>query len=154
MAIRNKKKAQRNFRNYMLNRTLQMFKYEGLPLSIPYIELEKLLQEHGYAIICKVNGDLIACNGTLGGELDQYGRPTTAIVNIPYLNFGESLEIGKECTVIYNDFMKLGFLPLLDSTGEIMTEIDISILVATINRRQQNVISASDDTTIESAKAY
>ena len=33
------------------NKTLSMFHYENLPDSLPYIELEKLLQVKGYAFI-------------------------------------------------------------------------------------------------------
>ena len=31
----------------MLNKTASMFEYEGLPKTIPYFELEKILQSNG-----------------------------------------------------------------------------------------------------------
>lgn len=153
-SVGNKKQIKKQFTGYMLNRTLQMFGYEKLPETIPQIELEKLLQENGFAIIAKANGELYAFNGTLGGEYDAYGRPTTAIVSNPYLKFNETLTIGKDCVVIYNDYMKLGIKALIDSTSDIIAESKISLIIGLINKRAQTMISASDDSTIESAKAY
>ena len=68
-----------------LNKTLSMFQYDNLPETIPSEELEKLLQIHGYAIIAKVNDELYAFSGGLGGEPDVYYRPTIATVTNPAL---------------------------------------------------------------------
>ena len=44
--------------NYMLAKTISMFEWENLPDTIPYKELEKLLQVNGFAFITEVNGEL------------------------------------------------------------------------------------------------
>ena len=59
----NKHLNTRNHTEYMLVRTLNMFRYEGLPESLPAVELEKLLQMNGYAILLKHNEELLAFNG-------------------------------------------------------------------------------------------
>ncbi|MCS5736766.1 hypothetical protein, partial [Herbiconiux daphne] len=154
MAVRNKIQTKKRFTSNMLNRTLRMFKYNDLPETIPQNELEKLLQENGFAVIAKANGDLFAFNATLGGENDPYGRPTTAIVSNPALKFNETLTIGKDCVVIYNDYYKQGIKSMIDDTAQIIAEADISLVMTLINKRAQTMISASDDQTIESARAY
>lgn len=53
----------RNVQYYVdltLNRTLSMFNYSNLPDTIPEIELEKILQLHGYGIVTEHKGDLVA----------------------------------------------------------------------------------------------
>ena len=72
--------------HYMLAKTLSMFEYENLPYSIPYNELEKLLQINGYAFITQVNGELYAFAGGIGGEPDVYGNPTTITISNPALS--------------------------------------------------------------------
>ena len=61
-----------NQNNYMLAKTLSMFEWENLPETIPYKEIERLLQTKGYAFVTKVNGELYAFTGGLGGEPDVY----------------------------------------------------------------------------------
>ena len=57
-------------------RTQSMFTWSGLPETIPCYMLEMYLQINGYAGICRVNGDLYAFYGGLGGEPDAYYQPT------------------------------------------------------------------------------
>lgn len=76
-----------------LNKTLSMFQYENLPETIPSVELEKLIQINGFAIITRVDGKLYAFSGGLGGEPDEYYRPTKATISNPALNFSGDLTI-------------------------------------------------------------
>ena len=76
--------------NYMLAKTVSMFEWENLPETIPYKELEKLLQVNGFAFITKVNGELYAFSGGLGGVPDVYGNPTQIIISNPALNFNDN----------------------------------------------------------------
>lgn len=139
---------------YMLNRSNIMFKYHGLPDTIPEKELEKLLQCNGFAIIGKINGDVYALNGGLGGVGDVYNRPTIATVSVPYLNYNDSWEIGKDCIIIYNDSNGMGLIPLFAKYCTLMNENEITMILATVNKRIQNLLSANDDNTIESAKQF
>lgn len=139
---------------YMLNKSNIMFLWHDLPETIPFKELEKLLQVNGFAIIGKINGELYAMNGGLGGELDIYDKPTIATVSIPYFNFNATWEIGKDCIVIYNDSMCMGLVPIYAKYCTMITENEISLVMCDINKRLQTLISANDDNTIESAKAF
>lgn len=138
----------------MINRSLMMFEWHGLPKTIPQRQLELILQCQGYAIIGKINDELYACYGGLGGNLDEYYRPTKAIVSIPYFNFNAIWDIGKECIIIRNDTMMQGLLPLYAKYDTLIDETEISLLLATVNQRIETIISASDNPTIESARQY
>ena len=139
---------------YMFNRSNIMFKYHNLPDSIPETELEKLLQTNGFAIVGKINGELYAINGGLGGETDVYNRPTIATVSVPYFNFNDTWDIDKDCVVIKNDSNAIGLIPMFVKYCTLMNENEITMLLATVNKRVQNLISANDDNTIESARQF
>lgn len=139
---------------YMFNRSNIMFKYHNLPETIPETELEKLLQTNGFAIVGKINGDLYAINGGLGGEPDVYNRPTIATVSVPYFNFNDTWDIDKDCVVIKNDSNAIGLIPMFIKYCTLMNENEITMLLATVNKRVQNLLSANDDNTIESAVQF
>lgn len=139
---------------YMFNRSNIMFKYHNLPDSIPETELEKLLQTNGFAIVGKINGDLYAVNGGLGGETDVYNRPTIATISVPCFNFNDTWEIDKDCVVIKNDSNAIGLIPMFVKYCTLMNENEITMMLATVNKRIQNLLSANDDNTVESAKQF
>lgn len=139
---------------YMFNRSNIMFKYHNLPETIPETELEKLLQTNGYAIVGKINCDLYAINGGLGGETDVYNRPTIATISVPFFNFNDTWEIDKDCVVIKNDSNAIGLIPMFVKYCTLMNENEITMMLATVNKRIQNLLSANDDNTVESAKQF
>ena len=146
-----------NVRNqvlYMLDRSLLMFRYHGLPETIPAIELERILQTNGFAGITEVNGELYALYGGLGGMYDAYGRPTIMTVANPWLNFNATLEIGKDVVLMRNDTMMMGLVPIFSKYTSMMNENEITMILASISKRVNNLISVSDDNTAESARVY
>ena len=138
--------------NYMLAKTLSMFEWENLPETIPYKELEKILQVNGYAFITEVNGELYALSGSLGGEVDAYGNPTEIIINNVGLKFNKTLNIKNDGVLINNDDMNMGLIPLLERYNTFLVENDINMMMFGYNSRTQKLISASDDKTKASAE--
>ena len=128
-----------------LIRTQKMFKYRNLPKTIPKEQLELLLQRNGYAVITKVNGELYAFYGGLGGEPNEYYLPTIATVANPALKFSKSMVIDKECVVIKNDVMFMGLMPLIQSTSYLLAQADISFKYALINGRMKAIVTAPND---------
>ena len=128
-----------------LIRTQKMFKYRNLPKTIPKEQLELLLQRNGYAVITKVNGELYAFYGGLGGEPNEYYLPTVATVANPALKFSKSMVIDKECIVIKNDVMFMGLMPLIQSTSYLLAQADISFKYALINGRMKAIVTAPND---------
>lgn len=152
-----RKEKDRNTRSqvmYMLDRSLLMFKYHGLPESLPPIELERLLQSNGFAGVTEVEGELYAFYGGLGGEQDVYGRPTTLVVSNPALNYNETLTIDEDVVLMRNDSMMLGLMPTFAKYSSLLNENEVSMTLASISQRVNNLISVADDNTASSADKY
>ena len=150
----NKELNVRNHIKYMLNRSSMMFQYHNLPDTIPQRELELQLQANGFCVFVKVDGDYYVVNAGLGGVPDVYNLPTEAVVSIPALKYNKTLKIDEECVVIPNDYLCVGLLPLYDKYSTLLNENEITMLLATVNKRVQNLLSANDDNTVSSAKQF
>lgn len=137
---------------YMLAKTLSMFEWEGLPETIPYEELEKLLQVNGYAFITEVDGELYAFTGGMGGLQDVYGNPTEITINNVALKFNKTLNLETDGVLVRSDDLKLGLRPILNKYHMIMCENDINMMLHGYLGRITTMISASDDKTKTSAE--
>ena len=144
----------RDYVNYCINRALAMFKYDGLPDTIPQTALEKFNIMRGFTIWAKVDGELYVFEGGLGGEPDVYGFPTIATVANPALKFSGNFTIGEDCVIMPNDAMYMGLLPLFNRYCTLINENDITMLLADVNKRAQFIISATDDNTADSANQF
>ena len=143
-----------NLIKYMLNRSNIMFQYHNLPKSIPSREIELLLQTNGFGVFIEVEGKYYIVNGGLGGEPDVYNMPTEAVISIPALKLNKTYKINEDCIVIPNDSMYLGLIPMYAKYCTLMNENEMTMLLATVNKRIQHLLSANDDNTIESAKNF
>lgn len=152
--IRQKRRHMFDYFLNMLNRTQTMFDWHGLPDTIPARNLELILQSCGNVCITKVNGELYAFWGGLGGEPDVYYEPTIYTVSNPALNYSANLKIGTECIRMRNDATGQGLTPINWKYAKMLTENDLSMLIMDINYRIGNLISASDDRTAESARQF
>ncbi len=141
-----------SYSRYMLNNTLEMFEYDGLPETVPQKELEILHQINAFAIWKNVNGKIYVFHGGLGGLLDEYYHPTRAVVSNPYLEYNADLEIDKDCVVTWNDKCRYGLSAMFNKYSTLLAECDISIRFATINSRIPHLINANDDVTKESVE--
>lgn len=149
-----KERAMRNYVVYMLNRTQRLFEYQGLPDTIPQRMLEFMLQINGFACFAKHNGKLYAFWGGLGGEPDEYYRPTKCVVNNPALKFSDTFEIDKDCVIVRNDSALYGLVPLFTRYATALVENDISFRMASINTRVEFLLSAPDDRTKEAGAKF
>lgn len=152
--FKNKSKNLNDYITYMLNRSIVMFKYHNLPETMPQREIELLLQCNGWGCVCEIDGNLYALNGGLGGEPNAYNMPTEIVISNPYLKYNKTLKIDEECVIIPNDSMYVGLLPLYNRYCTMLVENDITMILATVNKRVQNLLSANDDNTVESAKTF
>lgn len=164
--VLNKRVSTMRYVQYMLDRTSQMFTYEGLPETIPGYMIELILQSRGYACFAEVETlfpqdrlgglkrGLFVLRGSFGEKPDIYLRPTGFIVANPALAKSYNFTIGKDCEIIKNDTRGMGLLPMFFRYAQQMTENDISIRSAQINSRQHSTISAKTDAERESALEY
>lgn len=138
----------------LLSKTLSMFRYEGLPDTIPQRELERQLQMKGYAFVTKVEGKLYSFTDGLGGLPDPYGNPTQITIANPALKYNATLDLEKDGVLIRSDSMMNGLKYLLEKYATMMTESEITMMVNSYNARFPALISAGDDKTRESAEQY
>ena len=151
--LTDKKGLLKQFKENQLNKSLTMFEWQNLPDTVPMVELEKMLQINGYAIIAKYKGNVYAFNGGFSGQ-DAYNRPTQVIVNNPALQLNTTYTINEDCIVIVNDDMKQGLIKIYEYFGQRLIENQITMLMTDYNLRMPFTISSSDDQTTQSAKDY
>ena len=151
--LTDKHKLLKQFKSNQLNKSLTMFEWSNLPDTIPQVELEKMLQLNGYAVIAEYQGKLYAFQAGFSGQ-DPYNQPTKAIVNNPALKNNTTYTIGEDCIVIKNDDMKQGLNGIYEYYGQRLIENQITMLMTDYNLRMPFTISSSDDQTTQSAKMY
>lgn len=143
--FRNKERCVTSYVEYMLNRTRRMFKYTGLPNSIPDVFLERYLQRNGQCIIAEHEGKLYAFCGGLGGVYNEYYFPTKYIVANPYLNFSKEYTIGEDCVLVRNDTEMQGLIPMCSKYASLLVENDLTMRIADINRRIPAIAKVHSD---------
>lgn len=151
--LTDKHKMLKQFKSNQLNKSLTMFEWSNLPETIPAVELEKMLQINGYAVIAEYQGKLYAFQAGFSGQ-DPYNQPTKALVNNPALKNNTTYTIGEDCIVIKNDDMKQGLNGIYEYYGQRLIENQITMLMTDYNLRMPFTISSSDDQTTQSAKMY
>lgn len=140
--------------NYMFARTHSMFKWSGLPDTIPAYMLERYLQRIGFACFAPYKDNLYVYFGGIGGEPDEYYRPTKIIINNVAQQYNAELNIDKDCVLMFNDTMHFGLTPLHKRYAGNMAEIELSMYLANINSRMIALISAQHDDTKKAAEKY
>ena len=141
---------------YNLARLQSMFKYDGLPETIPQKWLEHYLLVNGSCVFIKDGDDLIATTGGMGGLPDRYYIPTQYIVSNPYVKpeTRKTYTIGEDCVLIRNDTYSQGLLPLLTRYCSQLVENDVTMNVADILARAMITMSATDSQTKESIEKW
>lgn len=144
---RNKERNTGDIIGYMLSRTQSMFRYSGLPDTIPQRMIELYLQINGNTCIAEYEGKVYAFFGGLGGEPDEYYRPTIYTVSNPGLKMSHNYNIDKDCVVILNDSMYMGLLPLFSRYASAIVESELTLYIALVNTRLVDLITAGNDRT-------
>ena len=139
---------------YMLSRTQSMFRWDGLPDSVPARILELFLQVNGNVCWYRHEGILYVFTGGLGGEPDVYYRPTICTIANPALRLSKSLRIDEECVIMPNDALYQGMMPMFFRYATAMSETELSLDIACVNSRIIDLMSAPDDRTKASAEEF
>lgn len=153
---------------YMLDKTIPMFEYDGLPDTIPARKLEEYLQTRGYVSIIKYEGEkrpngFYAVTGGRGGERDAYYESIDFVFANPYLGIDGTYRIypnepddseQPKCALIRNDSLYMGLMPLYTRYASLLVENAISLRLSDINLRALLTMGAPDDKTKASAELY
>lgn len=139
---------------YYLSRLQSMFKYEGLPDSIPAKWLENYLLANGSCVFIMDGDDLIVTTGGWGGLPDRYYVPTEYIVSNPYVKEStrKTYTIGEDCVLIRNNTYAMSLMPLIVKYCSQLVENDITMNTADILARAtltMTALSAKDKESCE-----
>ena len=153
--------AMRAYICYFLDRLQSMFKWSGLPDTIPQKWLESYLLVDGQCAVINTEKGLFATNGGMGADPNEYYIPTKYIVTNPWLpedsSAGKQYNIDgddKNAVLVRNDTYTVGLMPLLVKYCSQMVENDITMSIADIWVRATVALSAADDQTRESAEQW
>ena len=141
---------------YYLARLQSMFKYNGLPDTVPAKWLEHYLLANGSCVFILDGDDLIATIGGMGGIPDRYYIPTEYVVSNPYVKAEtrRTYTIGEDCVLARNDTYSQGVIPLLSRYISQLVENEVTMNTADILARAMLTISATDTQTKESVEKW
>lgn len=155
--VTDKNKSSNSIICYMLARLQKMFKYEGLPDSIPRQYLENYLLVNGHCVIGKdlrhpEDDNIYAFVGAAGGEPDIYYRPTRYMVANPSLQTSNQYYISTtdpnhepNAVLVRNDTMWQGLYPMMARYASLIAENLLTIRTADVMLRVLALITAPDD---------
>lgn len=149
-----KERNVRHYVTYMLNRVQSMFRYTGLPDTIPQKMIELYIMVNGHSVIIENEGKLYVAFGNWGGEPNEYYIPRNYIVANPYLKLFKTFTIGEDCVLAHNDSLYYGLMPMFHRYATQLVENDLTMNMVDVNSRIVALISASDDSTRASAEKY
>lgn len=134
-----------------------MFKWGGLPETIPSYILERYLLNIGWCGIGEAykagKKGLYCFFGGLGLTPDEYYQPTAIILANPVLG-SKTYTIGKDVVWARNDSYHLGLRDIVSRYSHLLAANDISINIAQVTSRIPFVMNADTDNEVESAKAF
>lgn len=137
-----------------LNKTLTMFLYDGLPETIDYVELEKLLQIKGIAFITEYKDSLVVLPiDLIYGEVDVYGNALKGNVYLNDTREVKTMNI-EDGVLIKNDYLGIGLMEILKKYAFLINESTTTLYLSNLWKRTEKVFTANDDGTAESVKNY
>lgn len=163
-----KKRRIRQNLAWLMNKTAQMFEYDGLPDTMPHIAFERLLQSYGSVAVWRVpdkyepvgfgasfavevptqvGGSLYAFPFTFSEAPDPYGEPHQVIITSPGFRptISETLEINRDVVVIRNDTYYQGLYRLHQKYAKLLTEAEISLQSTLVLLRDQMTFIAKNE---------
>ena len=147
----------------LINILLDMFTWKNLPEGLSSREIELNLIMTGHAVILpKKDGTLFTPLTSLYGY-DEYYQPTHAVFANPVVVQAHQYEIGKECSVIYNNKLKDSLYYIKSDGGlntfvkryaRLLADIESTIDIYSVNARLTSFPVANDGNVMESLKLF
>ena len=142
---------------YFLNRLQSMFKYDGLPDTIPQKYLENYLLVNGHCGVF-MNGEkgLAVSNGSWSGIPDLYYVPKEYIIANPYVEDSarKTYTIGEDIVVARNDTYCMGVMPMLVKYARALATNDSTMDIADVIARATLTITALNGRDKESVEEW
>ncbi len=145
----------------LLNICLDIFKYKGLPDSLPQREIELNLLLTGHCFIFPKNGEIVTSVSSIYG-FDKYYNPTKATYSQAVLGSKSNLKI-EDYAIIYNSSLKDNCLNLpcdgslltfIQRYARMLADIESTINIYTVNCRITSLPVATNDVTKSSLRKF
>lgn len=146
----------------LLNYCLGIYKYTGLPKSLPGREILMNLLMTGHAVIFHNKGDLVTTKTVLY-DFDMYYRPTKATYGNVRI-FSRQLKLGEDAEVVYlnriegnvltNQAVDSGLRSFILRYARQLADIESTANIYAVNMRLQSFPVASDDITKEQVENF
>lgn len=146
----------------LLNYCLGIYKYTGLPKSLPGREILMNLLMTGHAVIFQNKGELVTTKTVLY-DFDMYYRPTKATYGNVRI-FSRQLKLGEDAEVVYlnhiegnvltNQAVDAGLRSFILRYARQLADIESTANIYAVNMRLQSFPVASDDITKEQVENF
>lgn len=139
--------------NTLLEYTMKLFSWEGLPDTIPSKEIESRLLLYGMCGITRAsNGDIIAVTPNLYGITDYYDEFTNYTYATP--KHAGDVNIGIDGFIINNTQLRNATFFKIKQYATILAHCDVTINCGLVNGRSVDIIQAITDKFKQSAVTY
>lgn len=146
----------------LLNYCLGIYKYDGLPESLPGRELLMNLIITGHAVIFEDKGELVTTRTTIY-DFDKYYRPTKATFGNVKI-FSRPLTFGKDAEVVYltriqgnvlhDQIVDSGLNTFIKRYARLLADIESTINIYTVNTRATSYPVGASDQVRASLEAF
>lgn len=142
------------YKNFLFEKLIKIFKYEGLPATIPQEALEDYILHFGFAGVTENKKfGMVAVPCTKYG-VGLYPRYEPFAQYCTPLMEARDLIVGRDIVVVKNNTYQLSCEPLVERYARQLADADSSITIALENARINVIPSFDDDEGAESYKAY
>ena len=122
------------WRDYLFNIISKLFKWDGLPKTIPERQLELLLGVWGHCCIAKhKDGSLIAMYGSYSTPKYYIEEYTKYCASSP--DFSKVFNIDEDCVIIRNNAYDIPYMEHIENYASILAHIDVTITFTLIQAR-------------------
>lgn len=160
--VANVKKGVKYWFAKLLNFTLSIFEWKGLPDSLPQREIELQLQLTGWCNIFESDNNLVT---TYTGmyNFDEYYQPTRYTFSQPVIGTKSDQKVNSDSVLIYNSSLEYNILGVDVDRGlksfilryaRMLADIDSTINIACVNQRQIDYPVARDGKVAQSLQAF
>ena len=141
----------KNYINYMLTKTNELFIYENMPDNIDIKRMEYFLQKNGYVFFTK-DKDFNFYNGSIF-DFDVYEKPKQINAVLQDRSV-KTFNIENDGILICNDFLMNGLEKIYKKYGVMLCECEITLYLNSVINRIQYLINANDDNTKKNADLF
>lgn len=122
------------WRDYLFNIISKLFKWDGLPKTIPERQLELILGVMGQCCIGRhKDGSLIAMRGTYSTPKYYEEEYTKYCASSP--DFSKVFNIDEDCVIIRNNAYDIPYMEHIENYASILAHIDVTITFTLIQAR-------------------